>query len=198
MEPIKDCGGRPIPAYITGKVTYCAMEKGALPEGSVYLLKLGVRGREAVMPLAGQFYMLRAMKTGILLGRPISVFHAQKTPHGAELQFLILVKGRGTTELTSLEADDEVQLLGPLGNTFPLPAEKAKVCIVGGGIGVAPVAGFAETLPHERYDFFASFKSGCYGLDYVKAKNLTSTTDDGSVGVHGMLSAAFTAQTLLD
>lgn len=196
MEPIKDCGGHPIPAYITGKVTYCAMEKGALPEGSVYLLKLDVRGREAVMPLAGQFYMLRAMKTGILLGRPISVFHAQKTPHSAELQFLILVKGRGTTELTSLEADDEVQLLGPLGNTFPLPAEKAKVCIVGGGIGVAPVAGFAETLPDRSYDFFASFKSGTYGVENIHPSSLTVTTDDGSAGIHGMLPSALTADTL--
>ena len=196
MEQITDCGGHPFPAYITGKVTYCAMEDGAAPEGSVYLLKLDVRGKKAVMPLAGQFYMLRAIKTGVLLARPISVFHAEKTAHGVELQFLILIKGQGTQELCALEADDEVQLLGPLGNTFPPPAKNAKVCIAGGGIGVAPVAGFAETLADKSYDFFASFKSGTYGVENIHPAALTVTTDDGSNGIHGMLPSALTADTL--
>ena len=115
------------------------------------MLKVEVTEENAQLPLAGQFYMLRAMKTGILLGRPISIFHAEKTPHGIELQFLILVKGKGTQELCALEADDKIQLLGPLGNTFQKPTETDKVCIVGGGIGVAPVAGFSETLNPNTY-----------------------------------------------
>jgi len=78
MEPITDCSGMPLPAYTTGKVTFCGIEKGALPAGSVYLLKLDIRGKGAVLPYAGQFYMLRAVKSGALLGRPISIFHAKK------------------------------------------------------------------------------------------------------------------------
>ena len=58
------------------------------------------------------------------------------------------------------------------------------------------VAGFAETLPAQSYDFYASFKSGSYGLENLNAKNLVITTDDGSVGVHGMLPVALTAQVL--
>lgn len=71
-----------------------------------------------------------------------------------------------------------------------------KVCIIGGGIGVAPVAGFAETLPAQSYDFYASFKSGSYGLENIKPANLAITTDDGSVGLKGMLPAALTEKTL--
>ena len=51
-------------------------------------------------------------------------------------------------------------------------ADKVDVIIIGGGIGVAPVAGFAETLTNVSYDFYASFKSGSYGLENVKAERL--------------------------
>ena len=196
MKELTDCNGIPYPIYAIGTVTMCGTVEGANPQGSVYMLKVEVTEENAQLPLAGQFYMLRAMKTGILLGRPISIFHAEKTPHGIELQFLILVKGKGTQELCALEADDKIQLLGPLGNTFQKPTETDKVCIVGGGIGVAPVAGFSETLNPNTYDFYACFKSGSYGLENVKAKNLIITTDDGSVGTKGMVSAVLTAQTL--
>lgn len=196
MKELTDCNGIPYPIYAIGTVTMCGTVEGANPQGSVYMLKVEVTEENAQLPLAGQFYMLRAIKTGILLGRPISIFHAEKTPHGIELQFLILVKGKGTQELCALEADDKIQLLGPLGNTFQKPTETDKVCIVGGGIGVAPVAGFSETLNPNTYDFYACFKSGSYGLENVKAKNLIITTDDGSVGTKGMVSAVLTAQTL--
>lgn len=196
MKELTDCNGIPYPIYAIGTVTMCGTVEGANPQGSVYMLKVEVTEENAQLPLAGQFYMLRAMKTGILLGRPISIFHAEKTPHGIELQFLILVKGKGTQELCALEADDKIQLLGPLGNTFAKPEATDKVCIVGGGIGVAPVAGFSENLNPNTYDFYACFKSGSYGLENVKAKNLIITTDDGSVGTKGMVSAVLTAQTL--
>lgn len=198
MKELTDCNGIPYPIYAIGTVTMCGTVEGANPQGSVYMLKVEVTEENAQLPLAGQFYMLRAMKTGILLGRPISIFHAEKTPHGVELQFLILVKGKGTQELCALEADDKIQLLGPLGNTFAKPEATDKVCIVGGGIGVAPVAGFSENLNPNTYDFYACFKSGSYGLENVKAKNLIITTDDGSIGTKGMVSAVLTAQKLKD
>ena len=198
MKELTDCNGIPYPIYAIGTVTMCGTVEGANPQGSVYMLKVEVTEENAQLPLAGQFYMLRAMKTGILLGRPISIFHAEKTPHGVELQFLILVKGKGTQELCALEADDKIQLLGPLGNTFAKPEATDKVCIVGGGIGVAPVAGFSENLNPNTYDFYACFKSGSYGLENIKAKNLIITTDDGSVGTKGMVSAVLTAQKLKD
>ena len=198
MKELTDCNGIPYPIYAIGTVTMCGTVEGANPQGSVYMLKVEVTEENAQLPLAGQFYMLRAMKTGILLGRPISIFHAEKNPHGVELQFLILVKGKGTQELCALEADDKIQLIGPLGNTFAKPEATYKVCIVGCGIGVAPVAGFSENLNPNTYDFYACFKSGSYGLENVKAKNLIITTDDGSVGTKGMVSAVLTAQKLKD
>ena len=141
--------------------------------------------------------MLHAVKSDTLLARPISVYASCQKNGFVEVIFLILLKGTGTQELCSLKTNDEIKVLGPLGNIFPRPASDGrKVLIVGGGIGVAPVAGFASSLPEKSYDFYASFKSGSYALDAVKADKLVITTDDGSVGVHGMLPAALTEEAL--
>ena len=186
---LTDCQNVPLPVFGRGIVLDCQAVNGAQPQGSVKLLK--VKLCDGIpMPAAGQFYMLRATRSQTLLGRPISVYHAKD----GEVDFLILLKGKGTNEICSLAKDDSIDLIGPCGNCFA--HAKGKACIVGGGIGVAPVAGFAETLPDGSYDFYASFKSGSYGLDYIKPAALTITTDDGSVGVHGMLPAALTEEAL--
>ncbi len=209
---LSDCTGKTYPIYDQARVVSCAAVEGANPAGSVWSLVVEPSGKgcgegKAVpLPLAGQFYMLQAVRSNTLLARPISVFHVNKDGAAPRLEFLILLKGQGTKELCTLMPDDKINLLGPCGNCFPVVGATSggpstgsgtpKACIVGGGIGVAPVAGFAETLPAGSYDFFASFKSGSYGLEHIKAASLTITTDDGSVGVHGMLPAALTEETL--
>ncbi len=195
----KDCQGVPYPVFAKGVVSECAPVVGAVPFGSVYSLKVLLEAGSQE-PAAGQFYMLHAVRSDVLLGRPISVYHSevlsQEDGNRVELTFLILLKGKGTKELCSLDFGDLINLIGPCGNRFPMPTSEGKVLIIGGGIGVAPVAGFAETLPDGSYDFYASFKSGNYGLENLKANKLVITTDDGSVGVHGMLPAALTEDTL--
>ena len=196
-----DCQGIPYPVFAKGEVSESSVVSGAIPFGSVHLLKVNLEAGSQE-PAAGQFYMLHAIRSDVLLGRPISVYHSEKKADGSvELSFLILLKGKGTKELCSLEPGDKINLIGPCGNRFPVPSQEMKnftqrVLIIGGGIGVAPVAGFAETLEPGSYDFYASFKSGSYGLENVKANKLVITTDDGSVGVHGMLPAALTEEAL--
>lgn len=194
---ISDCQNVPLPVYACGSVVDCNVVEGAKPDGSVMVLRVKLaKGNN--QPVPGQFYMLHAVRSDVLLARPISVYHSEILGDGSvEIHFMILLKGKGTVELCSLRPDDKINLLGPCGNRFvPADASKGKVLIVGGGIGVAPVAGFAESLPAKTYDFYASFKSGSYGLENIKADKLVITTDDGSVGVHGMLPAALTTDTI--
>ncbi len=149
-------------------------------------------------PIAGQFYMLKANPSNVMLARPISVYSSHKDSSGlVTIEFLILLKGQGTKELCSVKKDDKVDLLGPVGNGFSTPNTTATVAIIGGGIGVAPVAGFASTLPSKSYDFFASFKSGSYGLDTVDAENMYISTDDGSVGTKGILPVIFNKEIIV-
>jgi NAD(P)H-flavin reductase len=159
-------------------------------------------------PAPGQFFMLRARPSGVLLGRPISVYVSDEST----ITFLILKKGRGSAELCELRAGDSLDVVGPIGNRFLTPAElragadsaaaKAasaslpehpRVAVIGGGIGVAPVAGFSLSLQEKSFDFYASFRSAPYGLDLAapRAAKLVVTTEDGSAGVKGMLPAVF-------
>jgi len=159
-------------------------------------------------PVAGQFFMLKAIPSGVLLGRPISVYRYTNDV----ISFLILQKGRGTAELCALRAGDKVHLVGPIGNTFPLPGSDLvvshlssmlcpslahpRIALVGGGIGVAPVAGFAFELRPQSFDFYAAFRNGVYGLAGLeeRASNLVVITESGEEGVKGMLPDAFSPQ----
>ncbi|MCR5125558.1 MAG: dihydroorotate dehydrogenase [Treponema sp.] len=202
MSETVNCEGLPLPVFTVASVSNVCEVEGASPKGSVFFLKLKANPTKnddgstkyAPKPLPGQFYLLKAKRSETLLGRPISVYASYPYSDGSVIiEFLILKKGEGTSELVSLSSNDEIELIGPLGNCFPCPAEGAKVAIIGGGIGVAPVAGFATTLPAKSYDFFAAFKSGSYGLNHIEPNKLVVTTDDGSVGIQGMITAAINA-----
>ena len=198
-----DENGKGILFFGKAGVTECKKIEG---QPNVFLLttEFSLARESQLAPRPGQFYLLRSSKSSVALDRPISVYHCEEKKCSSEcgttrklsVQFLILQKGEGTRELCSMLPEETVDLIGPLGNTFEVPSDAKNICIAGGGIGVAPVANFASSLPEKSYDFYASFKSGSYGLEYVNAKNLTVTTDDGSAGVHGMLSAALTADVI--
>lgn len=200
-EALIDSEGNGIQFYGTGLVQFVKKIDG---QPNVYLLQTVIEPPRAtqVGPEPGQFYMVRCKKSGAYFGRPISVYHSKEILENGkrqiEIQFMILEKGTGTKELCHCISGEEVTLSGPMGNTFAVPESidenKTEVCIVGGGIGVAPVANFASSLKEKSYDFFASFRSGSYGLENVKPRELLITTDDGSQGIHGMLSAALTAE----
>ena len=86
----------------------------------------------------GQFFMLEA--PGRLLPRPMSLCQA---PPG-ELSFLLEAIGPGTRARAAVEAGDELDVFGPLGNGYRLDVPKP--LLVGGGIGIAPFPYLAEAL----------------------------------------------------
>jgi dihydroorotate dehydrogenase (NAD+) catalytic subunit len=106
--------------------------------------------REAPEPLPGQFYMLAAASrwagTGErpFLPRAISVAECGPAARGTRLDFLVESVGPGTDRLCGLDAGEGVWVTGPLGNAFAEPREllpgAAGAILVGGGIGVAPLA----------------------------------------------------------
>ena len=97
-----------------------------------------LRRGEVEPGIPGQFFMLRP--PGVLLPRPMSLCLA---PAG-ELGFLVDPIGPGTRALAALEAGEEVDVLGPLGNGFDLDVERP--LLVGGGIGAAPFPYLSERL----------------------------------------------------
>jgi NAD(P)H-flavin reductase len=101
-------------------------------------------------PAAGQFYMLaterrweqRAERP--FLPRAFSVADAVAVDGGTRLDFLVEGVGPGTDRLCELEPGERVWLNGPLGQPFSTPRELAPgaagAILVGGGIGIAPLA----------------------------------------------------------
>jgi dihydroorotate dehydrogenase electron transfer subunit len=104
--------------------------------GPYALVRLRRDGLEPGVP--GQFFMLRP--PGLLLPRPMSLCLA---PPG-ELAFLVDPIGPGTRALAELEAGEQVDVFGPLGNGFDLGVERP--LLVGGGIGIAPLPYLSERL----------------------------------------------------
>jgi len=88
----------------------------------------------------GQFCMLRAWDKDPLLSRPISIFDRDSTSY----TFLYRVIGKGTRIMSRLKSGDDIECLGPYGNSFPYV--KGKIAIVGGGIGIAPLYYSAKEL----------------------------------------------------
>lgn len=152
--------------------------------------------KQESLPKPGQFYMLRRIPSSVFLSRPISVYRLINNGDSFSVEFLILEKANGTSELCNAPVKTKIDIIGPLGNVFEKPKSTKKVAILGGGIGVAPVASFAQSLDEKTYDFFASFKTGSYGLDFIKAETLKISTEDGSVGTKGILPAIFAKEDL--
>jgi len=138
-------------------------------------------------PVPGQFLLVRARRSSVLLGRPISVFGWEP---GGVLRFLIASRGRGSAELVELVPGDIVELTGPLGSGWPAMAE-GRTALVAGGVGIAPLAFLATSVPAGSYDLYAGFRTGSYGLDTFQPEHATIATDDGSVGRHGRITEFF-------
>jgi dihydroorotate dehydrogenase electron transfer subunit len=107
------------------------------------------------------------------------------------IQFVVAARGPGTRWLLDRSPGDVLDLVGPLGNPFPLPAGPVPAVLVGGGYGTAPLIPLAHALmaagsPVEII-IGASTASRLFGELVAKRAvgAVTVTTDDGSAGIEG-------------
>jgi dihydroorotate dehydrogenase (NAD+) catalytic subunit len=102
--------------------------------------------REGPAPEPGQFYMLAAEShweergQRPFLPRALSVADAEPAGDDVRLDFLVEGIGPGTDRLCELASGERVWVNGPLGNGFSDPNAAAGAILVGGGIGIAPLA----------------------------------------------------------
>lgn len=133
----------------------------------------------------GQFVAVYPRSESTLLPRPISICEADT--HGGTLRLVYRVAGKGTAEFSTCKAGDELDILGVLGNGFPVDRAKGKrVFLMGGGIGIPPLLDLAKAmegkkqilLGYRNKDLFLEEDMEKYGDVYV-------ATEDGSVGTKG-------------
>jgi NAD(P)H-flavin reductase len=140
-------------------------------------------------PRPGQFYMLAtAERWGggegerPFLPRAFSVLRVR----GRELQFLIEDVGPGTKRLCELEPGGELLLVGPLGNGFAPPRESREALLVGGGVGIAPLAIWQDELPPNT-KVLLGFRDRAHAAGAGLLSSPVVATDDGGVGHHGLV-----------
>ncbi|HVR05923.1 MAG TPA: hypothetical protein VMS02_07760 [Solirubrobacteraceae bacterium] len=100
-------------------------------------------------PAAGQFAMLAAVERwgGEQDERPhLARAFSYARWREREAHFLLEDVGPGTRRLGELRAGEELWLLGPLGSAFAPPAEGRRALLVGGGVGIAPLAIWQDAL----------------------------------------------------
>jgi dihydroorotate dehydrogenase (NAD+) catalytic subunit len=165
-------------------------------------------------PRPGQFYMLAAQEHWEQSGQrpflpralsvadiapaltsPLVADRAKKSEvSGVRLDFLIEGIGPGTDRICELEPGEGVWINGPLGSSFSTPKElsqdAAGAILVGGGIGIAPLALLrrrfaAENIPTRvLLGFRDEAHSG--GLDDLfSCREIRLASDDGHIGHHG-------------
>jgi NAD(P)H-flavin reductase len=154
-------------------------------------------------PAAGQFYMIGSgARWGggdgerPFLPRAFSVLRAQSDASGVELQFLIEDVGPGTKRLCELEAGEDLTVVGPLGSGFAPPREGRRPLLVGGGVGIAPLAMLQDQLGEAPA--LLGFRDGAraHGAELLSAVRIA--TDDGSVGHHGLVTDLLADELELD
>lgn len=128
---------------------------------------------------AGQFINIKTGDNALLLRRPISISEILDN----SIVITYKVVGAGTLVLSQKKPGDILDILGPLGNGFPLKENK-KALLIGGGIGVPPLVELAKKLSktcevitvigaRDKSQVIYEEKLSKYSKVYV-------TTDDGS------------------
>jgi dihydroorotate dehydrogenase electron transfer subunit len=156
--------------------------------------------REGPEPQPGQFYMLASESHWEQRGgrpylpRAFSVAEAEATDEGTRLDFLVEGIGPGTDRLCELEPEERVWVNGPLGNSFSPPQElspgTAGAILVGGGIGIAPLALWRRRLSARNIParVLLGFRDEAHsgGLDdFFACCEVGLASDDGHAGHHG-------------
>lgn len=164
-----------------GKIKECAVvisqEKLAT---DIYSMWINTNIAKEAKP--GQFISVYTKNEAKLLPRPISICEIDDKK--TALRIVYRKAGKGTEEFSKYRSGASVNILGPLGNGFPICDEKA--ILIGGGIGIPPMLELAKTLESEKTivvgyrnsEMFLNNDLACYA-------KLVVATEDGSVGTKG-------------
>lgn len=183
-----------------------------------YRLGIGLKKVPSFKP--GQFIMLRITEqVDPLLRRPFGVYRilgSRVRGQGSRvreqgIEILYKVVGKGTRLMTGLKPGDKLDILGPLGNGFPLKdkgqgagVKGKEIIMVAGGIGIAPFYLLGARGKGQRARvkllFGGRSKDDLPGLEDFKSLKIDMeiSTDDGSVGRKGLVTELLKKHLLKD
>lgn len=150
---------------------------------------LRVADPDGPKPDPGQFAMLAAAGRwgGGENERPYlaRAFSVARVVDG-EAHYLLEDVGPGTRRLCEMSVGEGLLTLGPLGRGFVRPYEGRRALLVGGGVGIAPLAILQDTLAGEGVasTVLLGFRDSPHAEGAALLSEAIVATDDGSTG-HG-------------
>ena len=137
----------------------------------------------------GNFIMAKASGSlDPILRRPLGILKSEP-PY---IWLFFEVAGKGTRYISNLKINDKINLIGPLGNSFPDPA-KQRTLLIAGGRGIVPLF-FLLNRTRDRSNislvYGAKSAESLNFLEEIKGLNpgkIYLFTEDGSLGEKGLL-----------
>jgi len=141
----------------------------------------------------GQFVHIRvSSQWDPILRRPISISSYNK--QASEFTMIYRRDGKGTAMLAEKTAMMDLDILGPLGNGFPVTEAKVgeTALLVGGGIGVPPLYELSKQLTAKGVNVihilgFQTASAVFYEQEFLELGETFITTVDGSHGYKGFV-----------
>ena len=141
----------------------------------------------------GQFIAVYTNDNARLLPRPISICETDK--ENGRLRLVYRIAGEGTRQFSLCQPGEFLEIMGPLGNGFPLKEKKA--LLIGGGIGIPPMLELAKKLSCEKTAVLGYRDSQTFLSEEIGTyAGLAIATEDGSVGTKGTVLDAIREQGL--
>ncbi|MCH7504231.1 dihydroorotate dehydrogenase [PVC group bacterium] len=153
--------------------------------------------------LPGQFLHILCRAQDVydpLLRRPFSIYKYKKTDKGTIFEILYKLVGRGTEQMSQLKEDNEIDVMGPVGNAFQYEAniEEKNIALIGGGVGIPPLIFLADFLNQHKNMKPTVFIGGRRKEDLLCRHDVERlecpvfySTEDGSEGFEGYITDCF-------
>lgn len=146
----------------------------------------------------GQFVHVRTPKHPVqMLRMPFAVYDADTVNGTVDICYQVV--GEGTAQLAELAEGDELDLIGPIGNGWNPPEGARHALLIAGGVGAPALNLLARQLAASgvRVDVVMGFrgKENICCVERFEASvavgggKIFITTDDGSFGTHGFVTA---------
>lgn len=142
----------------------------------------------------GQFINVYTKDASKLLPRPISICEITED----SLRIVYRIAGAGTSEFAGYQKGDSIEIMGPLGNGFPVGKITEDAIVIGGGIGVPPMLETTRKLKENNVnvEIVLGYRNDELFLrdEFKSFENVHIATDDGSVGTKGTVIDAIKEQ----
>lgn len=157
------------------------------------IFSLILQGEMVAEMKPGQFLHLKVPDQSMVLRRPISI--SEVDVEKKEVRLIYRVEGQGTAVFSKMQVGEQIDVMGPLGNGFPMEHLKAgqTLLAIGGGIGVPPLVELAKQAYQKGVKVvsvigFADWQGVILEEELKRYGEVLVTTDNGSYGQQGYVS----------